>query len=101
MSHHSKETDDMMRNSFGKAMLEHVEKLKAEAESMELGATGNFPAGKIAAQDEGGIRVSISHYQGNVIINFGSPVAWVGFTARQAREIATSLMKHAKLVEKK
>lgn len=62
---------------------------------IRLGPTGEFPDGKIRRDDEGQIRLAITHREGNVIIAFGSPVAWIGFDPEQARQIAALLIEHA------
>lgn len=61
----------------------------------KLGATGQFPEGKLTAHDEGEIKVAIGTKDNKVVIDFGQPTAWIGFTAEQAREIASTLTKHA------
>ena len=64
-----------------------------------LGATGRFPEGKLTKHDEGEIRIAVGHADEKVLIDFGKPVAWIGFNARQAREVAESLLQHAREVE--
>ena len=61
----------------------------------ELGPTGQFPEGKLTDSDEGEIRIGITHMNGKVVIDFGKPTAWIGFTAEQADGIAELLKKHA------
>jgi hypothetical protein len=70
------------------------ERLRAKLEA-RLGATGQFPEGKLADNDEGEIRVAIGQQNGKVVIDFGKPVAWIGFTPEQAEEIAVTLREHA------
>lgn len=62
----------------------------------KFGATGNFPDGKISEADEGEIMVGIVGIEDRVVINFGKPIHWVGFTKEQAKQIAESLIKHSK-----
>lgn len=66
-----------------------------EKDENPLGATGKFPDGKLTDSDEGEIMVGITSVEGRVIINFGKPVHWVGFTREQAMGIANSITKHA------
>lgn len=55
----------------------------------KLGATGGFPHGKLNGSDEGGIRFAVGEDGGNVVINFGTPVAWLGMPPQQAIALAT------------
>ena len=61
----------------------------------QLGATGQFPEGKVTKEDEGEIRLAIGSKTGTVFIEFGKPVAWIGFTPQQAKQIALTLLDHA------
>jgi len=63
--------------------------------AMGLGPTGKFPEGKLTETDEGEIKIAIGNKNGKVIIDFGSPVTWIGFTPEQAEEIANILKKNA------
>ena len=60
-----------------------------------LGATGEFPEGKVTPEDEGEIKIAIGSKTGTVCMEFGKPIAWIGFTPQQARQIAVTLMEHA------
>ncbi len=66
-----------------------------------LGATKQFPQGKIDPTDEGEIRLAIGHKDGKVIVDFGTKVVWIGFDPKQARELAATIIKHADEVEGK
>lgn len=63
-----------------------------------LGATGKFPAGKLDKTDEGGIRFAIATNPTTrkVIINFGTPVVWMGMDKEQAIALGESLITRAK-----
>lgn len=76
--HHGDGTDDF-RDMFG--------------HPSGLGATGQFPRGKLNKDDEGEIKVAIAahHKRGVVVIDFGKPTAWIGFSPEQAVEIAEML----------
>ena len=66
----------------------------------KLGPTGRFPDGKATPKDEGEIKLSIGRTSdGNVILDFGIKVAWVGMMPQQARELAEQLLQSAKLAE--
>ena len=69
-----------------------------EAQILKLGATGQFPQGKIDPHDQGEIAIAVGHRQNKVIINFGKPVAWIGFDKNQALQIAESLRTHAEQI---
>lgn len=87
MAHHSTHEDDsILRAVFGK-------QLPAAA----LGATGEFPQGKLADDDEGEIRFAVAADKnaGKVIIDFGSPVTWVGMDPEQASQLGDTLRKKA------
>jgi hypothetical protein len=60
-----------------------------------LGPTGDFPRGKIGPDNEGGLRIGIASNGDTVILNFGTPVAWVGFPKEQAIELAKTILRHA------
>lgn len=81
MAHHSDK-------SFSKAM----EDLAAE---LSLGPTDKFPQGKLTPEDQGEIKIAIGHHGGKVILDFGKPIAWIGFDRFQAVEIAKLLIEHA------
>lgn len=78
--------------------IEGAQQLQQDIQQI-LGPTGQFPEGKLGDDDEGEIRIAIGNQNGKVVISFGGPVAWIGFTAAQAREIAETLIKHAEYVE--
>lgn len=60
-----------------------------------LGATGEFPNGKLTDDDEGEIAIGITTKDDVVIIDFGKPIAWIGFSKEQAKEIGELLIKKA------
>lgn len=71
------------------------ESIRRLNEMFKLGATGNFPQGKITERDEGELKLAVGHSPGKVIITFGKEVAWIGFTPQQAKDIAASLLEHS------
>lgn len=65
--------------------------------SKKIGPIGEHPFGKIDETDDGAIQLGIAsdHENGTVIVNFGTPVAWLGLYPAQAKQMAESLIKHA------
>lgn len=87
MSNHSPEEDGAMNRFMERA-----------AEAEELGATNQFPEGKITPQDEGELRLAMTTVDDKIILNFGRPISWIGFTGEQAFNLAKMLRKGAKKV---
>lgn len=86
MAHHSSfPPNDDLRRIFGDA-------------PEKLGATGKFPLGKLTPEDEGEIAIGFARHDGKVIVDFGKPTAWIGFTPEQADEIADKLREFAAVV---
>lgn len=92
MPHHGSKVDDLLNNEMAKI-------LEEEAKERKMGPTGKFPKGKLIDSDEGEIGFGVTHMNGKVVINFGSPVAWLGIDPALARELAASLIKHADEVD--
>jgi hypothetical protein len=65
------------------------------------GALGEFPEGQLTKTDEGAIQFAIGEKDGKVVIDFGTPVHWVGMTPQQAAEFASLLLKRAREVGRK
>lgn len=59
-----------------------------------LGATGQFPDGKLVYEDEGELRLGVAHDRDNVMINFGKPVAWLAMPPKQAKAFAEMILHH-------
>lgn len=99
MAHHGSGPPD----AFGKAVTPSPELEKAihqmEADQASagkpLGATGQFPGGKLNTDDEGELRLAIGDVDGKVLLDFGKPIHWIAFDPDQALEIARTLVKHA------
>jgi hypothetical protein len=60
--------------------------------------TGTFPDGKLDENDEGGVAIGVAIDQGNVVIHFPKPIAWLAFPPEQAIEIAHVLKAHADFI---
>lgn len=59
----------------------------------KLGATGNYPQGKLNEHDEGELRAGIAIQGDKIIINFGKPIAWLAMTKQEAKTFAELLLK--------
>lgn len=96
MSHHGSQ-DELLKRLTGNipASEDFAKFMQDEIEKLELGPTGQFPDGKLADCDEGEIQIAVTVLQGKVVINFGKPIAFIGFTTEQADDIADLLRKHA------
>lgn len=84
MSHHSSKS------------LTTADELRKLIES-EAGPTLKYPRGRLCENDEGEIQIKIAGdpTTRTVIIDFGKPVAFIGFTPEQAHEIAACLIENA------
>lgn len=67
---------------------------------MKPGPTGQFPDGKMGEDDEGELAVGIRGENGQIIINFGAPVMWVGLFPDQAIEFANAIIQVAEKEKK-
>lgn len=71
--------------------------VKTKAKELKLGTTGLFPDGKINEHDEGELRCSIAtdeiHHQ--VIIDFGTQIAWLSFNPDEAINFANLIIEKA------
>lgn len=63
----------------------------------EVGASGQFPMGRISDDDEGELRLAVAYdpIDGIVRLEFGKPVAWLGLPKENAIALARSLLRHA------
>lgn len=84
MSHHSDDNN---------ASADLREKFAQMAE--KLGPTGDFPRGRVHPSDQGGFRLAVASKGDTVLVDFGKPVAWIGFSPTEARAFAKLLTKHA------
>lgn len=87
MAHHSSEP---LPRDFLKSELEGI-----FDKPFKPGPTGKFPEGKLTDTDEGEIGITIGRREGRVVMDFGKPAAWIGFTADQADQLAESLRVQA------
>lgn len=82
MSHHSRDLPEFMQE---------------EAKRLGLGATGQFPRGKIHECDEGEIRVAIAAdvKAQRIIMNFGKSISFIAMTEEEALSFARCLEEKA------
>lgn len=66
-----------------------------------LGPTGQFPDGTLGPDDEGELQFALGHdkQRGNVVIQFNTPVSWLAFSPDEARQLAASLINHARALD--
>jgi hypothetical protein len=64
-----------------------------------IGPTGDFPKGKLDADDEGGLMLAISVYNGVVRVDFGKPLEWLGLPPEEALAFASLLVKQAMAIK--
>lgn len=70
--------------------------MKSVARQMneQLGATGNFPDGKLDEHDEGELKMRISHDEQRVRIDFGKATAWFSMPKANALTFAFAVLDH-------
>ena len=66
-----------------------------------LGATGDFPDGKLCPEDEGEIRFAVAADKdaGLVHLDFGKPVTFMSMTVKQAADLGQLLNDKAREAE--
>lgn len=70
------------------------------ADEKKPGATGQFPEGKLVADDEGEVMIAVFEHEGNVIISFGDkPIKWLGLNPEEAKRMALMIMLKAQEIE--
>jgi hypothetical protein len=62
----------------------------------KLGATGQFPEGKLSRSNEGEIRMAIGWDEINKVVRveFGTPITWFGLSQEEAVAMAHLLLRH-------
>jgi hypothetical protein len=102
MSHHGSEPFDSAPEDPARKIAR--DKLMRELMSSAAdfrGALGDFPDGKLTKTDEGSIRFAVGEKGGKVVLDFGTPVNWVGMNPQQAADLASLLLKRAREVGRK
>jgi len=62
---------------------------------IKLGATGDYPLGKLSDDDEGGLRVGLTIMDNKMVIAFGKSVSWVALDKATALELADTIKRRA------
>ena len=101
MSHHGSDPFDGIPQSPERK--EAFEKLRRDLLNTTSfrGALGDFPEGKLTKQDEGAIQFAAGEKDGKVVLDFGTPVAWVGRSPQQAADLGSLLLKRAREAARK
>jgi len=60
-----------------------------------LGPTGNYPQGKADVDDCGELNIMLSVRDGNIIIEFGTAVTWIGMDPSQAIQVGQGIIDFA------
>jgi hypothetical protein len=61
----------------------------------KFGSTGDFPRGKLSETDQGGLNVGIAVLDRTLVINFGTPIVWIGLDYHSAVQFAETILKRA------
>lgn len=72
---------------------------ESKRRKLSLGATGDFPRGKLNGDDEGGLRVAIAVKDRTVMIAFGKEIAWLGMSKPEALAFAETIRKRAEEIQ--
>lgn len=65
------------------------------------GALGTHTEKRLVDDDEGDIQFAIGERDGRVVIDFGTPVHWLGMTPQQASDFASAVLRRAREVGRK
>lgn len=98
MSNHGRD-ESQMPSRVEASSAEVEEALQADRPPDILGATRRFPRGRLTNEDEGEIVIRVAERGGVVVIDFGKPVTWIGFSPDEARQLADLLSKHARAID--
>ena len=104
MSHHNfdgvdPEMDARFKDMLAKQQADLHEMREAHLRQ-DIGPTNTHPEGKLTDKDDGGLQFAIAQTGGKIIINFGSPVSWVGMNPEDAESLAQSLLSKAREARK-
>lgn len=91
-----KSLSEILTNTPFESQLQEAAKHNPFPSTPSIGATGQFPEGKINEADKGQIKFEVTEKDNNIILNFGStPITWIGFTREEAIKAANSILELA------
>ncbi len=99
MGHHGNEAF-FNQEPFDEEFMKKFTKQKSGDMTDLLGSTGAYPNGKMNTNDEGELVIGVTKSQGNVVVDFGKKVHWIGFSPAQAIGLGELLIKRAKEIVK-
>lgn len=101
MSHHGSTPPDFDDDD-DRQRQDRAERLRALLDTASFrGALGDFPLGKLTPQDEGAIQFAVGDKDGKVTLDFGTPVHWLAMSPQEAADLASTLIKRARLAARK
>lgn len=62
---------------------------------MKPGKTNDYPRGMLNASDEGGLNILMTVLDNTVVLDFGTPVKWIGLDKETALMIGAALTEKA------
>lgn len=62
----------------------------------KFGSSGDFPRGRLNADDEGDLQFGITTKDKTIIVDFGKPVAWLGLDKATALQLGAILIERAR-----
>jgi hypothetical protein len=65
----------------------------------KVGPTGERIYPPMNETDEGALNMAIGAVDGKVVLNFGTPISWIGMTPEDARDLGKALAKIADSAE--
>ena len=60
-----------------------------------IGATGNYPRGKLDDTDEGELTMAVTRTNDVIYVDFGKSIEWFAMSPEEAIGLAQLLMQHA------
>ena len=63
-----------------------------------LGPTGRFPGGKLTDTDKGEVVFEVVRFKNKVIVNFGTPLMYIGMSPKEARRFGSLLIQKANAI---
>lgn len=61
----------------------------------------NYPRGKLNARDEGELRIAMTVKDNTLVIDFGKPVAWIGFSLHEVTQLRELFEKYERQLKEK